>query len=101
MRIARHLDPQGVDRGVGAAEQRPKVRAAEREVDRLLRPFDDADAAAVRPHDPDAAGSGAIDPAGTVDFQAVGYPRLAAFVEVGKNAPPDHVAGTVEPDRVD
>ena len=101
MRIARHLDPQRVNRGVRATEQGPQIRAAESEVDGLLRPSDHADASAVRRHNPDAARAGAVNPADAVDFQAVGYARLGALVEVGEDAAPDHVAGRVEPDRVD
>ena len=52
-------------------------------------------------HDPDAARSGAIDPADAVDLQPVGDARLAALVQVGEDAAPDHVAGGVELDRVD
>jgi carbon-monoxide dehydrogenase large subunit len=63
MRIAGHLDAQRVDRGVRATEQRPQVGPAEREVDSLLRPADDADAPAARRHDPDAARPRAINPA--------------------------------------
>src|SRR5256885_6898145 len=56
MRVAGDLYPHRVDGGMGAAQQCPKVRPAERKIHRLLRPFDDADALAVRGHDPDAAG---------------------------------------------
>src|SRR4051794_40352900 len=101
MRIAGHLDAQGVDRAVRAAEQGAQIRSAEGEVDGLLWPADDADAPAIRRHDPDAARAGAINPADTVDFQPVGYARLGALVQVGEDATPDHVAGGVEPDRVD
>src|SRR5438477_13162515 len=72
MRIAGHPDAQRVDRGVRATEQRPQVRPTEREVDGLLRPPDDADAPAVRPHNPNAARPGAINPADAVDLEAVG-----------------------------
>ena len=48
MRIARHLDPQRVNRGVRAAEQRLQVRTAESEVDRSLRPSDDTNPPGVR-----------------------------------------------------
>src|SRR5580693_3802713 len=101
MRIARHLDAQRVDRGVRATEQRPQLRSAEREVDGLLRPPDDADARAVRCHDPDAARPSAINPANAVDLEAVGDAQLTALVEVGEDAAANHVAGRVEPDRVD
>src|SRR4051794_24539962 len=101
MRIARHLDAEGVNRGVGAAEQSAQIRSAKGEIDRLLRPADDPDAPAVRFHDPDAAGSGAIDPADAVYLEPVRNTRLAVFVEVGEDAAPDHVAVRVEPDRVD
>src|SRR5439155_17068934 len=69
MRVAGHLDAQRVDRSVRATEQRPQVRSAEREVDGLLRPPDDADAPAAQRHDPDAARPGAIRPADTVDLE--------------------------------
>src|SRR5690348_2661016 len=101
VRVARQLDPQGVDLAVLAAQQGAQVRPAKREIDRLHGPSDDADAPAVGRHDPDPARPGAINPADAVDLEAVGYPRLAALVEVGEDAAPDHVAGRVEPDRVD
>jgi hypothetical protein len=86
MRVAGHLDAQRVDRSVRATEQRSPVRPAEREVDGLLRPPDNADAPAVRRHDPDAARPGAIHPADAVDLKAVGDARLDALVEVGEDA---------------
>src|SRR3954471_2819955 len=97
MRIARHLDAQGIDGGMRAAEQGSQIRSAKREIDRLLRPSDDPDAPAVRFHDPDAARAGAIDPADTVNLQPVGDARLAAFVEVGEDAAPDYMTVRVEP----
>src|SRR3954469_11318799 len=101
MRIARHLDPQCVNRAVRATEQGAQIRSAEGEVDGLLWPADDADAPAIWRHHPDAARAGAINPADTVDLQPVGYARLRAFVQIGENAAPDHVARRVELDRVD
>src|SRR5829696_1705409 len=100
MRIAGHLDAQGVDRAVRTTEQRAQVGPAKGEVDRLLRPSDDSDARSVRRHDPDAARAGAIDPAEAVDLESIGNAGLVA-VEVGEDAAPDHIAGGVEPDRVD
>src|SRR5215210_3927527 len=97
MRVAGHLDAQGVDRAVRAAEQGAQIGPAEGEVDGLLRPPDDSDARSVRRHDPDAARAGAIDPADAVDLEAVGNAGLVA-VEVGEDAAPDHVAVRVEPD---
>src|SRR6516165_7002983 len=101
MRIAGHPDAQRVDRGVRATEQRPQVRPAEREIDSLLRPADDAYAPAVRRHDPNTAWSSAINPADAIDLEAVGDARLVALVEIGEDAAPDPVAGRVESDRVD
>src|SRR5438309_3506032 len=97
MRTAGNFDAQRIDRGVGATEQRSQVRPAEREVDGLLRPPDDADAPTVRGHDPDAARPRAINPADAVDLEAVGDARLAALVEIGEDAAPDHVAVGVKP----
>jgi hypothetical protein len=101
MRIARHFDPQSVDRGVRAAQHRPQVGPAEGKIDRLLGPSDDADALAIGGHHPDAAWPGAINPADAVDLQAVRYARLRAFVQVGEDAalhhepePFDPVSGT-------
>ena len=84
MRVAGHFDAQRVDRSVRATEQRSQVRPAEREVDGLLRPPDDADAPAVRRHDPDAARPGAIHPADAVDLEAVGDAWLDALVRSAK-----------------
>src|SRR5207248_2738129 len=88
MRVAGDLYPQRVDRGMRTAQQRPKVRPAERKIHRLLRPFDDADAVAVGGHDPDAARPSAIHPADAVDLQTIGDARLGAFVQIGEDAPP-------------
>src|SRR3954452_3045623 len=101
MRIARYHDAQRVDRAVRAAEQRPQIRPAKREIDSLLRPSDDSDPLAVRRHDPDAARSRAIHPAGAVHLEAVGYARLAALIEISEDAASDHVAERVEADRMD
>jgi hypothetical protein len=49
-----------------AAEQRPQIRSAEGEVNSLLWPSDDANAAALGRHDPDTAWTGAVDPANAV-----------------------------------
>jgi hypothetical protein len=49
-----------------AAEQRSEIRPAEGEVNSLLWPSDDANAAAFGRHDPDTARTGAIDPANAV-----------------------------------
>src|SRR5947209_6182063 len=101
MRTARHLDPPRINRGVRATEQRPQIRPAEGEVDGLLRPSDHPDASTVRRHHPDAARAGAVNPADAVHLEAIGYAGLGAFIEVSEDAAPDHVAGRVEPDRVD
>src|SRR5258707_3046831 len=100
MRVTGHLYTQRVDGRMRAAQQCPKVRPAERKIHRLLWPFDDADALTVRHHYPDAARPGAVHPAGGVDLQTIGDARLAAFVQIGKDAPPDHVAGRIERNRV-
>src|SRR5207253_8108421 len=81
MRVAGYLDAQRIDRGVRATEQRSQVRTAEREVDSLLRPADDADAPAVRRHHPNTAWSSAINPADAIDLESVGDARLAALIE--------------------
>src|SRR5262252_5642154 len=80
MRIAGHLDAQRVDRCVCATEQRAQVRPAEREVDGLLRPSNDADAPTVGRHDPDAARPRAINAAEAVHLHAIRYTRLSALV---------------------
>ena len=50
---------------------------------------------------PGAARAGAKDPAVDIDLHAVGHAVGLLGRHVGKDAPPDHVAGGVELDRVD
>ena len=69
---------------MGTAEQRPQIRAAEREVDRLLRKLDGPDVLAVRRQYPDAARPGAVNVALAVHLEAVGYARAVAYVQVGE-----------------
>src|SRR4051812_40571387 len=96
MRIARHLDAERIDGAMRAAEQGSQIRSAKGEIDRLLRPADDPDPPAVRFHDPDAAGSGAIHPADAVNLQPVRDARLAAFVQIGEDAAADHMTVRIE-----
>ena len=86
MRVPWHLDAQCIDRCVRAAEQGAQVRAAKGEVDGLLRPSDDADERAVRVDDPDAARTGAINPADAVDFEPVRDAGLRTLVKIGEDA---------------
>src|SRR3990172_12859176 len=101
MRLSRHLDAQSIDRGVGAAKQRPQIRAAEREVHRLFGKPDRSDVLAVGSEYPDAARSGAEDTAESIDLQAVRYAGLVTRVHVGENAPAHHLARCVDVDGVD
>src|SRR4051812_40739314 len=101
MWVPRHLNAQRVDRIVSAAEQGSQIRSAECEIDGLLGPSDDPEPPAIRRKDPNAARPGAIDPADAVDLEPIGYAGLAAFVHIGEDAAPDHVAGSIETDPMD
>jgi hypothetical protein len=94
MRIARHLNPQRVNRGMRAAEQRLQIRSAEGEVDRLLRPSDNADLPAVRRHDPDAARAGAINPPVLSTFNPSGTPGSEPSFKSAKMLRPTMLAAS-------
>src|SRR5579864_3221986 len=101
MRIARRLRAQRVDGSMRAAQQCSKVRPAKSEIHRLLRPLNNAYALAVGRYHPDAPRPGAIYPAKAIDLQAIRYARLRAFLHIGEDTAPNHVAGRVELDPVD
>ena len=71
------------------------------EVGRDLRRADDAEPRPVGREHPGAARTGAVDLALDVDLHAVGHAVGLLGRHVGKDAPPDHVAGGIELDRVD
>src|SRR5215475_7555580 len=100
MRLPRDLAAQGVDRGAGGEENRLQVGAAKSEVGRDLRGADDAEPGAIGREHPGPAGAGAIDPALDIYLHAVGDAVGLLGRHVREDAPPYHVARSVELDRV-